>query len=197
MSRTYDNGSDWESCDSFFANQARDFYFNGTFSAEKLPNWVDMLSDSIIVYPTHATLARLRSHGVPLYEYMLSFWDETSTTFFKRAHDLGLGVPHIDDLPFLFGLESEPEQWSEANHLTSQRMCAMWANFAKELNPTPNNSSGPLNNFIWENIEGGNGKILNIGEQLQMEANQKLMDRMNFWKKTEEACTEKKLNIYI
>ena len=61
------------------------FYFNGTFAASKLQNYVDMISDSSIIRTTHQTLMKLASsgsmNGIKLYEYVLSFQDETSITY--------------------------------------------------------------------------------------------------------------------
>lgn len=66
----------------------------------------------------------------------------------------------------------------------------MWGNFAKYLNPTPDigESLAVLGDFIWEDIEQGKGKVLNIGEELIMQMNQKLLDRMDFWTRTEDDC---------
>ena len=82
---------------------------------------------------------------------------------------LDVGVPHGNDLYFLFYV-SGAENWSQANIETSRKMCAMWGNFAKYLNPTPDigESLADLGDFIWEDIEQGKGKVLNIGEELIM-----------------------------
>ena len=187
------NGGDWEPCDSFIAEEARNFYFNGTFAASKIQNYVDMISDSSIIRTTHRTLEKLATsssmEGIKLYEYVLSFQDETSLTYTPRAFELGVGVPHGNDVYFLFYV-SGAENWSQANLDVSRRMCSMWANFAKELNPTPANeeTSQILGDFIWDDLEHGNGKMLNIGEELNMEENRKLLDRMDFWTRKEDAC---------
>ena len=186
-------GSDWEPCDALIVEEAKQFYFNGTFAASKIQNYVDMISDSSIVRVTHQTLMKLASsssmNGIPLYEYVLSFQDETSQTYLPRAFELGVGVPHSNDVFFLFYIYGA-EYWSQANLDTSKRMCAMWGNFAKDLNPTPRigESSEVLGDLIWDDIEHAKGKILNIGEELKMEINQKLLDRMDFWTRTEDSC---------
>ena len=53
-------------------------------------------------------------NGINLYEYVLSFQDETSLTYIPRAYELGVGVPHGNDLYFLFYV-SGAENWSQAN----------------------------------------------------------------------------------
>jgi hypothetical protein len=87
----------------------------GTFAALKLQNYVDMISDSSIIGTTHQTLMKLASsssmNGINLYEYVLSFQDETSITYVPRA-ELGVGVPHGNDLYFLFYV-SGAENWSQ------------------------------------------------------------------------------------
>ena len=76
---------DWEPCNVFMVEEAKQFYFNGTFAASKLQNDVDMISDSSIIRTTHQTLMKLASsssmNGIKLYEYVLSFQDETSITY--------------------------------------------------------------------------------------------------------------------
>ena len=76
---------DWEPCNVFMVEGAKQFYFNGTFAASKLQNDVDMISDSSIIRTTHQTLMKLASsssmNGIKLYEYVLSFQDETSITY--------------------------------------------------------------------------------------------------------------------
>ena len=66
---------DWEPCDAFMVEEAKQFYFNGTFEASKLQNYVDMVSDSSIIRTTHQTLIRLASSSsmkdIKLYECIL------------------------------------------------------------------------------------------------------------------------------
>jgi len=188
------NGSDWEPCDPYIAEMTRRFYFNETFSASKIQDWVNLISDSSIIRTTHQTLQWLAQNQVKmekkkLYQYVLSFHDETSSTYFPRAFELGVGVPHGNDVYYLFYVPGA-EYWSQTNLDISRRMCAMWANFAKYLDPTPENidSDGILENFLWEDIVQSEGKVLNIGEKLKMEENAELQHRMEFWKEIEEAC---------
>ena len=76
----------------------------------------------------------------------------------------------------------------------------MWGNFAKYLNPTPNIGESlaltleVLGDFIRKYIEQGKGKVLNIGEEPIMEMNQKLLNHMDFWTGTEDACRVFALN---
>ena len=186
-------GSDWEPCDSFIAEEAKQFYFNGTFAASKLQNYVDMISDSSIIRATHKTLMVLANsnsmEGQKVYEYVLSFQDETSQTYDPRAYELGVGVPHVNDVFYLFYVPGA-ESWSPRNLLISQQMCAMWANFAKEMNPTPphGDNHDSLGDFVWTDIVGGGGMMLDIGEELKMDYSPNLHNRMEFWARTEKAC---------
>jgi len=186
-------GSDWEPCDSFIVEEAKQFYFNGTFAASKLQNYVDMISDSSIIRATHKTMMVLANsnsmEGQKVYEYVLSFHDETSQTYTPRAYELGVGVPHGNDVYYLFYVPGA-ESWSPANLLISRQMCAMWANFAKHRNPTPaqEDNQDILGDFIWTDIVQGGGMMLDIGEELKLDYSPKLHNRMEFWARTEKAC---------
>ena len=66
-------GADWEPCDTHVVEQVKQFYFDGEINADKLQNYTNMVTDSIITRGSHASLLGLLGHGAPVWEYSLSF----------------------------------------------------------------------------------------------------------------------------
>ncbi len=55
------------------------------------------------------------------------------------AYGFDLGVAHVDDLQFVFkdSEDAAYAAWTELDDLVRRRICRMWANFARTLDPTP------------------------------------------------------------
>merc|ERR1719433_1779667 len=104
---------------------------------------------------------------------MLTFRDETSFTFAPPGSNLIYGPAHGDDLYFLFYFDEnhDTSSWSQANIDTSRKMCRMWANFAREMNPTPDDQLG----VEWKVVDKNDHKYLNIGQELVMEMSEEYM----------------------
>ena len=88
---------------------------------------------------------------------------------------------HADDLFYLFqNRDYSYGTWSAANTATSRRMCRLWANFARHLDPTP---AGSDLGVSWSEV-GQGGQYLNIGEDPAMEMDGDYGRRMKFWDET-------------
>ncbi|XP_060537080.1 acylcarnitine hydrolase-like [Cylas formicarius] len=85
---------------------------------------------------------------------------------------------HSDELPYLFNISAIPLV-TDADFLTRRRITRLWANFAKTLNPTPDESD-PLLNVTWPLVSPSNIQYLDIDSSLEVKPNLKA-EQMAMW----------------
>jgi len=175
----YSNGSDYGPYDEEYSVKAMEFYFNNSLGQDNLQDMFDLLNDAHFFRGIHKTVLLL-SRSVPVYQYLLTFRDETSFTATPGNYS-HIGVGHADDIYYIFHKDNRDySTWSQAVMDTSRMMVKMWANFATEMNPTPDEQFG----ITWEAVKEEDPEYLNIGEHLVMEMDEKYRKRMEFWDNT-------------
>merc|ERR1712179_626757 len=180
-----------DSCDEMHALQAKDFYFGETTDSDDLLAYLAFGSDVKFGFGTNKWIDYMSSSGNlgPVYNYIMSFQDNTSFSFAPGVVGRGLGVAHGDELPYLYKIDPNYYDvpysgWSEDNQQHSSRMCELWANFAKYGNPTPVPGSQALGNVTWEEYDIGKPSYMDLGLELKMVSDPELMKRLTFWKDT-------------
>ncbi|XP_060519152.1 uncharacterized protein LOC132697613 [Cylas formicarius] len=83
-------------------------------------------------------------------------------------------VAHADELAYLFKISTFPIT-TDADLLTRQRMVRLWANFAKTLNPTPDQSD-PILNITWPQVNPNDIRYLDIDTGLTVKPNRKVKE---------------------
>ncbi|XP_060524766.1 acylcarnitine hydrolase-like [Cylas formicarius] len=124
------------------------------------------LSSTFFVRPTFKQ-AELQSNYTPVYLYQFSFYGTASEnrTIIEGAGRTG----HSDELPYLFNITAIPLV-TDADFLTRRRIIRLWSNFAKTLNPTPDESD-PLLNVTWPLVSPSNIQYLDIDNTLEVKPN--------------------------
>jgi len=178
-----------DTCDVQYADKAKHFYFGDTLDRDDLVAYLKFGSDSSFLYGMRKYMDYMSSSKVPIYNYRMSFQDNTSFSFTEGTVGLGLGTAHGDELPYIFKIDpayyAVPyDDWSEDNLRHSHRMCQLWANFAAFGNPTPDEESDILGNVKWEKYENENPRFMDLGLELIMMADSDLAERMTFWEQT-------------
>ncbi|XP_060522329.1 acylcarnitine hydrolase-like [Cylas formicarius] len=111
--------------------------------------------------------AELQSNYTPVYIYQFSFYGTASE---NRTKIEGVGkTGHSDELPYLFNISAIPLV-TDADFLTRKRITRLWANFAKTLNPTPDESDALLN-VTWPLVSPSNIQFLDIDSSLEVKPN--------------------------
>ncbi|XP_060522406.1 acetylcholinesterase-like [Cylas formicarius] len=87
-------------------------------------------------------------------------------------------VGHGEDVRYLFD-RTEFSLTTEEEFLTKSRMTRLWTNFAKTLNPTPDEID-PLLNVTWPQVSGLNIPYLGIDETLEVKPGKKVKE-MEMW----------------
>ncbi|XP_060516459.1 pyrethroid hydrolase Ces2e-like isoform X2 [Cylas formicarius] len=135
------------------------------------PNQVVEFSSDGFVRPT-LKQAELQSNYTPVYMYQFSFYGTKSE---NRTIIPGAGkVAHADELAYLFKISTFPIT-TDADLLTRQRMVRLWANFAKTLNPTPDQSD-PILNITWPQVNPNDIRYLDIDTSLTVKPNRKVKE---------------------
>ncbi|XP_060524434.1 uncharacterized protein LOC132700874 [Cylas formicarius] len=117
--------------------------------------------------------AQLASKYSSVFLYQFSFYGTKSKN--DRYVVEGAGkVGHFDELPYLFNMSPFPLK-TDADELTRQRFANLWANFAKTLNPTPEQSE-LLQNVVWPEVVSDNIQYLDIDDTLQVKPNRKVKE---------------------
>ncbi|XP_060524433.1 juvenile hormone esterase-like [Cylas formicarius] len=133
---------------------------NGSFLVN-LAKTLEYSTDNIF---RRATIkqAELASNYTSVYMYQFSFYGTKSLPNYKVE---GAGkVAHFDELAYLFKMEPYPIG-TDADLLTRRRFTKLWTNFAKTLNPTPDESE-LLQNITWPKVTADNIQYLDIDESL-------------------------------
>ncbi|XP_060517685.1 acylcarnitine hydrolase-like [Cylas formicarius] len=140
-----------------------------------LASFVEFTSDNYFVRPA-LKQAELQSNYTPVYFYQFSYsgpvghFHVTVDGAGKTGH--GEDIIYLVDFP-LFQLTTEEE------FLTRRRMARLWTNFAKTLNPTPDETD-PLLNVTWPQVSGSNIPYLDIDSTLEVKPGKKAKE-MAMW----------------
>ncbi|XP_060530416.1 pyrethroid hydrolase Ces2e-like, partial [Cylas formicarius] len=120
--------------------------------------------------------AELQSNYTPVYFYQFSYSGPVGQfhVIVDGAGKTGHGEDemYLLDVP-LFQLTTEEE------FLTRRRMARLWTNFAKTLNPTPDETD-PLLNVTWPQVSGSNIPYLDIDATLLVKPGKKVKE-MAMW----------------
>ncbi|XP_050302566.1 juvenile hormone esterase-like [Anthonomus grandis grandis] len=143
-------------------------YFANVSSDEKLGHFVKYSSDNKYSKPMikHADLS---SNYTDVYFYIFSHDGPMGNwNFSVPGADL---VGHGEDDRYIWQVKSSTYTnvdlsiFPEADRLTHERVITLWTNFAKYLNPTPEESA-LLQNITWPKVTPGNFQYLDIGDDL-------------------------------
>ncbi|XP_060517159.1 pyrethroid hydrolase Ces2e-like [Cylas formicarius] len=150
-------------------------YNNNQPFALNLASFVEFTSDQLFVRSS-LKQAELQSNYSPVYFYQFSY---SGTVGSIHATIEGTGkVGHGEDVRYLFDRTEFPLN-TEEEFLTKSRMTRLWANFAKTLNPTPDEID-PLLNVTWTQVSGLNIPYLDIDETLEVKPGKKVKE-MEMW----------------
>ncbi|XP_037716092.1 esterase B1 [Drosophila subpulchrella] len=162
------------------ASDIRAFFFNGqALTKENMDNLVDLFSDyhfSMDLQQAAEIHASCQTQS-PLYFYRLDYVG--GRNMYKKIfqnEDLR-GVAHADDICYLFQMAGDESEIREDDLLVTERICKMWANFARQGKPSES----------WKPIQKAqDGKpfqldCLLIDRELKMCANPD-GERMDFWR---------------
>ncbi|XP_060525631.1 para-nitrobenzyl esterase-like [Cylas formicarius] len=140
---------------------------NGRFS-DNLGSALEYYSDNVFLRST-LKQAELQSSYTSVYLYQFSFFGTRSKNRFSVQ---GSGkVGHADDVSYLFKVSTYPLE-TDADFLTRTRICKLWTNFAKTLNPTPE-SDDLLQNLTWPEVAAADVKYFDIDDVLEVKSNRK------------------------
>merc|ERR1712142_2978 len=178
-----------DNCDKKYARQAKSFYFGDTLDSNDLLSYITFGSDAKFGFATNKYIDYMADSPVPVYNFIMSFQDNTSYSFGVGSVGKGLGVAHGDELPYLYKIDKSYydipyDGWSPENIRHSQRMCELWANFAKYGNPTPDQASELLGDAKWEKYDRKNPSYMDLGLELKMVTDPALLERLAFWRET-------------
>ncbi|KOB69443.1 Carboxylesterase CarE-11, partial [Operophtera brumata] len=133
------------------ASAVRSFYFGDQELGEgTLRGTIDLFSDFLFVYPPLRSTEKFLDNNVKsLYFFM--FAHDGGRNFVKYRENLvGGGATHADELGYLFDMEFMPEEPTLEDQLVIDKMTAMWANFIKYGDPTPQTTE--LLDVKWEPV---------------------------------------------
>jgi len=157
-----------------------DFYIGGleNLNEDHLQGVFDMYTDSAMLYGVNRTAELLLSHGVRVWQYILTHQGQNSLTELFGLTEK-FGVCHADDLYYLFdpvfGLP--PNLLSGEDALVGEVMLDAWTSFAKSGDPAP-----PSSTISWPSMEKGELRFLNIsGPAPSMDTSTEIEQRMDIW----------------
>ncbi|XP_016946853.1 esterase B1 [Drosophila biarmipes] len=162
------------------ATDIRAFFFNGQrLSKENMDNLVDLFSDyhfSMDLQHAAEIHASCQTQS-PLYFYRLDYVG--GRNMYKKIfqNEELRGVAHADDICYLFQMAGDESEMREDDLLVTERLCRMWANFARCGKPSE--SWKP----VQKTQEGKPFQLdcLLIDRELKMCANPD-GERMDFWR---------------
>ena len=139
-------------------------------------NFINMVTDSNFLYGSYKQVNYLLEHGVPTYQYILTYVGEHSL-----STSLGyqkFGVCHGDELQYLFEPSAIADSVEGEDAKVRDMMSAAWTNFAKNGDPSP-----PGADFSWTPVNSSSShNFLDInGPNPAMTADTSIDERMNFW----------------
>ena len=177
-------------CDREIGKNAKDFYFEEKLDKDDLVAYLNFNFDTHFIYGNWRYMKSISNSQVPIFNYMMTFQDNTSFSFSPGTVGLGLGTSHGDELPYIFDIDPyfydiPYANWSKDSLRHSERMCELWANFAKFGNPTPDGgSSDILGNVKWEAFKYEDPKFMDLGTEFTMRSDLGIEERVSFWDRT-------------
>ncbi|KAI4468856.1 carboxylesterase [Holotrichia oblita] len=163
-----------------------DFYFDGvepTLPAN-LASLVNILTDTWFAYPSRRlTLEHLKTAENPIYFYRFSA--DTLLNVYKRRIPIIANFPgaiHADDLGYLFKTLYHDDILpniipGSTEDRALDRIMALWTNFAKYGNPTPDD----FTEFKWEPVTSDTFNYVDFGSLTTDPGVNPDEERMNFW----------------
>nr|CAD7456887.1 unnamed protein product [Timema tahoe] len=144
----------------------RETYFgNETASMATVENYVNFLTDSLILEGVHRTVNfRLRYNSPPIFVYQFSYQGRLGLTNFFHYNFTFPGAGHGDDISYLFTSSSNIELQSNSTELTTiDRMVTLWTNFAKARD------LGEGLDLTWEPVGESKQTYLDINTDLSVQ----------------------------
>lgn len=167
-----------------------------------------VISDSVFLYPIHATSVALMKKENPVLDMVRFHFDRP----LKLLEDMGIfiGAHHAIEIPFVFGSDAALALFKDpAEKELSRRMMEIWILFAwgetsRQFGLTRsyqnNSGAGFMNGLLPSDIGAkGRGEALVFTEQATVERGlcERLDDRtLTFWKKHERWVSEKRAKQY-
>nr|XP_021189793.2 acetylcholinesterase [Helicoverpa armigera] len=154
------------------------FYIGGEPISEDVKlDLADFAADFHFGYPSQRVVDQLLQNGATnVYRYVFSY--SGGRNIMKLALNLtSTGAAHADELGYLFDYEYFEEVTPE-DQIVIDRMTAIWTNFAKYGNPTPEISE--LLPVKWDPVTKTNQPYLDINQDLSLGA-RPYHERMAFW----------------
>nr|UUB32763.1 carboxylesterase COEA12 [Dendroctonus rhizophagus] len=133
----------------------------------------------------------LMSQYADVYFYIFSYDGELGG--WNKSVDGAEKVMHGEDIYYIWvhrGTSGNQDltKYPESDQLTSERLVTMWGNFAKYLNPTPEQSS-LLQNVVWPTVNANNYQYMDIDYDLQVKTTPKVSYPL--WKQAYESYGSK------
>lgn len=162
------------------AKKIKEFYFGSDeYTDETIEKYAIMRTDLFLLSEIFKTIQEhLDTSSQPIYFYRFSaeLGLNFSHTFGKNLK----GAYHADELPYLFKSAIDPDVKPESIEWKCiQRMCKLWANFAKTGDPNQKIQDS-LINVTWSPVEQDKLHFIDIGEKLQTGINPE-PERKDFW----------------
>ncbi|XP_060530415.1 pyrethroid hydrolase Ces2e-like [Cylas formicarius] len=140
-----------------------------------LASFVEFTSDANFVRPS-LKHAELQSNYTPVYFYQFSY-SGTVAQFHVIVDGAGK-TGHGEDVIYLLDFPGF-QLTTDEEFLTRRRMARLWTNFAKTLNPIPDETD-PLLNVTWPQVSGSNIPYLDIDATLEVKPGKKVKE-MAMW----------------
>jgi len=175
------------------ANKIHEHYVGqfGSFAAN-LGAYFRLSSDNFMVRSCtkHAVL---QSKFTPVYMYEFSYY---GTTSLQNIIVPGAGkVAHAQEVAYQFNI-STTHIATPQDFLTRKRFVKLWANFAKTSDPTPNDESQELLQYVkWDPISENNMNYLDIDKNLELKPSHRVFD-MYFWDNIWQSYSYRPYNSY-
>ncbi|XP_068627181.1 esterase FE4-like [Battus philenor] len=171
--------------DAFNLNEDRDLetlvrqYYVGDEPMSEDLRWhlVDFLSDFTFNYPVHRSIGKYLENGGKVFHYIFSYSGDRNFVKYRQNITEG-GAAHADEISYLFDVSFFPQPPTEEDQLVIDRITALWANFAKYGNPTPETSE--LLPVEWSAVTEDVLNYLDIDLDLTLKR-RPFHDRMAFW----------------
>ncbi|CAH0696392.1 unnamed protein product [Spodoptera exigua] len=154
------------------SNITRNFYLGSKkIGLESVLELSDYSSDFKLNYAVEKSVTKLLEQGGKVYKYMFSY---IGGSIYQNI--TGVGAVHTEELKYLF--ETGAKLTSDEQRMMRDRMTAMWANFVKLGNPTPQKTD--LLPVTWEPVTGNARQYLDIDVTMSMK-DYAYRQRIAFW----------------
>ena len=137
------NASEITSKDIQNAHEIVEFYVGSVenIDSSHIQGLVDMLTDATFLYGTRKTIDYMSSHGVKIFEYIVTYEGEYSFTQAAGIESV-LGVCHGDEMIYMWEIGNYTTGWNvgplnEQDKAVRDMMVSTWTNFATLGDPTP------------------------------------------------------------